>query len=123
MKPKSLAEMTVDELVERFAEIGVAQYKAIDDDNNAKFRKLYKQMDEVDHELRSRGRDARLALTRLYTYPNMQVRLAAAKWTVGVAPEAARRALEAIRDFKWPPQAMDAGMTIRNLDNGTFVPD
>jgi hypothetical protein len=123
MKLKSLSEMTVDELVERFAEIGVAQYKALDDENRRGFRKLYKQMDEVDHELRARGREARLALTRLFTYPNMQVRLAAAKWTLGVAPEAARQTIQAIADSKWPPQYLDAGMTLINLDNGTFVPD
>jgi len=123
MKRKSLTEMTVNELVDRFAEIGVAQYNALDDDDNAKFRKLYKQIDAVDHEIRARGREARLALTRLYTYPNMQVRLAAAKRTLGVAPGPARQTIQAIADSKWPPQYLDAGMTLWNLDNGTFVPD
>lgn len=123
MKRTSLADLTVDELVERFAEIGLAQDDAIEKDNNRKFRKLYKQMDEVDHELRSRGLEARLALQRLYDYPNMQVRLTAAIWSLGVAPVAARRVIQAIADSKWPPQALDAGMTLVNLDNDTFVPD
>lgn len=123
MKSKNLAELTVDELVERFADIGLAQYKALDNDEVRKFNKLYGQMDAVDNELRARGREARLALLELYTHPNMQVRLKAAVRTLGVAPEAARSVIQAIADSKWPPQYLDAGMTLTNLDNGTFVPD
>jgi hypothetical protein len=123
MKRTELAKLTVDELVARFAEIGLAQDQAIEKDNNRKFRKLYNEMEEVDQELRSRGRDARLALMRLYDYPNMQVRLKAAIHTLGVAPGEARRLIQGIADSKWPPQALDAGMTIRNLDYGIFVPD
>lgn len=123
MKPKNLDEMTVDELIERFAEIGVAQYKALDDDDYAKFNRLYRQMDEVDRELRARGPEARLALLKLYTYPNMQVRLKAATRTLGVALGPARQVLQAIRDSKWPPQYLDAGMLLMSLDDGTFVPD
>lgn len=123
MKSKNLTEMTVDELVERFAEIGLAQYRALDEDDIKKYRKLYKQMDEVDHELRARGSDARLALMRLYSHPNMQVRLKAAVRTLGVAPGAARQVIQAIADSKWPPQYLDAGMILCGLDDGTFVPD
>lgn len=123
MKQRELSKMSVDELVERFAAIGVAQYTALDLDDRRGYRKLYAQMDAVDQELRSRGRDARLALLRLYDYPNMQVRLKAAKRTLGVAPEPARRLIQAIADSGWPPQALDAGMTIFNLDNGVFKPD
>jgi Domain of unknown function (DUF2019) len=123
MKSKKLIEMTVDELVERFAEIGLAEDRALDNDEYRKFNKLYGQIDEVDRELRARGREARLALTRLYTHPNMQVRLEAAKWSFALAPQAARQVIQAIADSKWPPQYLDAGMTLINLDNGTFVPD
>jgi hypothetical protein len=123
MKKIELSEMSVSDLVDRFAEIGCAQDKAIEQDDNARFNKLYKQMDAVDQELRARGREARLALIRLYDYPNMQVRLKAAIRTLGVAPEPARRLIQAIADSGWPPQALDAGMTIANLDNGVFKPD
>jgi hypothetical protein len=123
MKPTELSEMSVAGLVDRFAEIGIAQENAIEQDNNRGYRKLYAQMEAVDQELRSRGREARLALMRLYDYPNMQVRLQAATYTLGVAPEPARRLIQTIADSGWPPQALDAGMTIFNLDNGVFVPD
>ena len=53
----------------------------------------------------------------------MQVRVKAAIKTLGVAPEAARKVLEAIRASKWQPQAMDAGMILRGLDDGEYKPD
>jgi hypothetical protein len=45
-------------------------------------------MDDVDQELRRRGLKARLALLKLFDHSNMQVRLEAAKCSLGVAPEA-----------------------------------
>ena len=85
--------------------------------------KLYGQMKEVDTELRARGEDARRALLRLYSHPNMQVRLQAAKRTLAVAPDAARHVIEEIKKSQWFPQAGEAGMTLRNLASGVFKPD
>ena len=89
MRQINLKAMTVDQLVDRFAEIGIAQDTAELMGENSKFNKLYGQMKDVDTELRARGEEARRALLRLYSHPNMQVRLQAAKKTLGVAPEAA----------------------------------
>lgn len=122
MKRVRLDQLTDDALVERFAEIGVAQDDAIFHDQNAKFNRLYEQMDAVDRELRSRGRDARLALRKLYSHPNLQTRLQAAKFSLGVAPVEARRVIQQIYDWKIYPQAGDAGMCLSNLDDGTFKP-
>ncbi len=123
MKRVKLEEMTINELAERFAEIGIAQDQAELMGEIGKFNSLYRQMDETEKELRRRGREARLALLRLYDHPNMQVRLNAAKRTLGVAPEAARKVIQEIYDSKWYPQAGDAGMTLSNLDRGVFKPD
>jgi hypothetical protein len=130
MKNANLKSMTVDQLVARFAEIGVAQYRALDDHEdwiennpNLKFNRLFNQMNEVDLELRSRGREARLALQRLYVHPNIQVRLKAAKRTLAVAPDVARQVIETIADSQWYPQAGEAGMTLFALDDGIFKPD
>jgi len=123
MKPISLATMTVEQLIDRFAEIGIAQDQALFYDEHAKFIRLYGQMDAVDEELRARGRDARVALLDLYTHPNIQVRLKAAVRTLGVAPVEARRIIQEIKASEWMPQALDAGMTLRGLDDGTFKPD
>ena len=122
MKQK-LAAMTIDELIDRFAQIGIAQDQALISEEYRKFNRLYDQMDATEKELRTRGRDARLALLRLYDHGNLQVRLNAAKRTLGVAPKAARNAIEAISNSDIFPQAGDAGMTLRNLDAGIFRPD
>jgi len=46
----------------------------------------------------------------------------AADTLLAIWPDLARKALETVRESKIHPQAMDAGMTLRALDNGTFVP-
>jgi len=114
---------TVDQLVDRFAEIGVAQDRAELRGEISKFNKLYAEMKEVDIDLRARGERARRALLRLYGHPNMQVRLQAAKKTLAVAPHLARQVIESISESNWFPQAGEAGMTLRNLDSGIFKPD
>jgi hypothetical protein len=115
--------MTIDELVDRFAEIGIAQDEALFNSQRTKFNRLYKKMDLVDQELRTRGIDARRALMRLYCHPNFQVRLKAAKRTLAVAPVEARSVIQWIYDSKIYPQFGDAGMCLANLDDGTFKPD
>jgi hypothetical protein len=123
MKPVKLQELTINELVGRFVDLGIAQDKAELYGEISKYNRLFKEMTAVDEELRARGREARLALLTLYDHPNMQVRVKAAIKTLGVAPEAARKVLEAIRASKWQPQAMDAGMILRGLDDGEYKPD
>jgi hypothetical protein len=120
---RKLESMTIDELVDRFADIGIAEDEALLDDEVGKFNHLFDQMDAVDRELRARGEKARVALVRLFDHPNMQVRLEAAKWTLGVAPVEARQVIQMISDWKLQPYALDAGMTLRNLDSGVFKPD
>ncbi|MGB6175503.1 MAG: DUF2019 domain-containing protein [Methylocella sp.] len=120
---QTLEGLTVDQLVDRFAAIGVAQDQALLYDQHIKFRRLYGEMNEVDQELRRRGLEARLAMLRLYDHPNMQVRVKAAIRTLAVAPDAARKLLEEIRSSKWQPQAMDAGMILGGLDDGQYKPD
>ena len=123
MKGTKLHEMTVAQLVNRFAEIGVAQYDALLGGAVGEFNQLYRQMDGIDKELRVRGEKARLALLPLYEHPNIQVRLQAASFTLGIAPAAARKVIEAISKSEWYPQAGDAGMRLWSLDEGIFKPD
>jgi hypothetical protein len=123
VKRVKLEEMTVDELVDRFAEIGVAEDQALLCGEHKKFNRLFTQMNEVDQELRRRGLEARRALIQLFDHPNMQARLQAAKWSLGVAPDVARKVIEEIPASQWQPQAMEAGMTLWNLDEGIFKSD
>jgi hypothetical protein len=123
MKGVKLQELMIDELVKRFAELGIAQDNAELYGEIPKYNRLFKEMEAVDQELRARGRVARLALLRLFNHSNMQVRVQAAIDSLGVAPESARKVLEAIRASKWQPQAMAAGMILRGLDSGQYKPD
>lgn len=122
MIPGTLHELSIDQLVERFAEIALAQDKALLMDEIATFNRLFNQMDAIKTELKSRAGDQRRALLGLYHHPNAQVRLKAAVATLAVAPKSARRKLQEIQDSHEYPQAGDAGMTLVNLDRGIFKP-
>jgi hypothetical protein len=122
MKRAKLADMTTASLVERFAQIGVAQDQALLGGEITKFNRLFDRMSDVSNELKRRQGDQRLALMVLYNYPNIQVRLKAAKHTLAVAPIEARQQIEAIAASNWMPQAGDAGMSLWNLDRGVYKP-
>ncbi len=77
---------------------------------------------EVSNELKGHRGDQRRALTTLYDHPNMQAQLQAAKLTLAVAPDEARRKIESIASSGWLPQSGDAGMCLFNLDRGIFKP-
>jgi len=122
MKRLRLETMTVEALVAHFAELGVLQHQAELLGDDSAFNRLYDKIDRVKTELKNRDGDRRSALLQLYDHPNMQVRLNAAKWTLAVAPEAAREALEAIAASHQYPQAGDAGMSLFAIDEGIFKP-
>ncbi len=114
--------MSVQELVENFAAIAVAQDAALLDSDNIKFSRLFRQMEEVSAELKTRSGDQRRALLALYDHPNAQVRLKAADATLAVTPEAARGKLKEIAESHEFPQAGDAGMSLWALDQGISKP-
>jgi hypothetical protein len=122
MKQLQLKTLTVAQLVERFAQNGAAQDQAIWDEDNKKYARLFWQMDEIKSELKCRSGDQRRALLGLYSHPNIQVKLMAAKATLAVAPQEARKVIEAIADSRQLPQAGDAGMCLLMLERGEFVP-
>lgn len=122
MTRRSLSGVPTPELVELFAEIGVAQDQAILFEETAKFNRLFGKMSAVSDELRQRHGDQRAALTALYDHPNAQVRLQAAMVTLAVAPVAARAVIENLARSRTFPQAGDAGMTLDALDRGDFKP-
>jgi hypothetical protein len=117
-----IGRMSIDELVNRFAEIAIAQNSALLHDERRRFKRLFQEMNDVDDELKRRGSAARLELTRLYQHPNLQVRVKAAKRTLAVAPDDARKVLEALQASGEQPQALEAGMSLHNLDRGVFKP-
>jgi len=114
--------MTVNELVERFATIGIEQDRAQRAGDIRKYSRLCVKMKAIDDELKNRPGDQRRALLPLYHHSNFQVRLMAAKLTLAVEPEAARRMLQLIHERRHQPQSGDAGMCLSLLDRGAFVP-
>ena len=122
MRKSVVRNLSVEELVNRFIELGLAQDKALLHDEIAEFSRLFDKMQNVVHELKSREGDQRRALLSLYDHPNLQVRLKAVKNSLAVAPEEGRRTLQAIADSREYPQAGEAGMSLRNLDRGIFKP-
>jgi hypothetical protein len=112
---------SVQELVERFVSIGLAQYDAAYVADTRKYNFLFGKMVDVLDELKRREGDQRRALLPLLDHPNPQVRMRAAHAVLSISPALARKAFESVRDSQIFPQAMDAGMTLRALDNGTYI--
>lgn len=122
MKPKAIDQMTVSELVEKFAEVAVAQDEAELRGQMTKYNRFFKQMMDVEAQLRGRDGDQRLKLVRLFDHPNLHVRVQAAMLTLAVAPIEARAQLEALAASDRLPYSADAGMCLWNLDRGVFKP-
>jgi hypothetical protein len=122
MKSKDLHAWSIDQLVSYFAELSIEQDTALLRNDIKKVNRLFDQLEEAEHVLKTRDGDQRRALLGLYDHPNMNARVNAAKATLAVAPKAARTLLEDISKSKWQPQAGDAGMCLTALDRGIFKP-
>ena len=122
MTRTELRDISTEDLVDLFLRIALDQDNAIRRDDNAAFNRLFDQMDAVKEELKKRPGDQRRALMRLYTHPNVQVRLKSAIATLAIVPEKARSLLQVIADSRDYPQAGDAGMTLYSLEQGIFKP-
>ena len=122
MTNQKLKEMSVGKLVERFVAIAIDQDKASFEENNAKFNRLFSQMEAVRSELKIRPGDQRKALLALLNHPNLQVRLKAAITTLAVAPGPSRQVLQTIASSNRLPQAANARLILNGLNDGSFVP-
>jgi hypothetical protein len=116
MSRRNLEDMTLQELVDLFAQNGIEQDDVISRGQVSKFKKIFGVMAAIDAELTRRGPQARMALAALYVHPNMQVRLQAALVAANVDPIGVRPVLEAIAKSVRMPQAADAREALRNLN-------
>jgi len=123
MSPADLSGQTVTQLVEQFRVLALAKSQAIDEGNNAKYNRLYWELEAIEKALKAREGDQRRALVPLYDDPNPQVRLDAAMATLVVFPIESRAALQMIIDRNEFPQAGDAGFTLLYLKEGRFTPE
>jgi len=121
-KRVQLRNMTAEELVERYVAISLEQYEASEEDEISRLNRLYGLWRAVAAELKGREGDQRRALLPLFAHRNLKVRLNAAEDTLAIAPDAAQRALETIRDSHWMPYAGTAESRLRGLDEGRFKP-
>ena len=118
----STRQASVQELVERFVSIGLAQYEALYVVDVGRFNRLYREMEDVRNELKRREGDQRRALLALLEHPNLQVRMKAANSVLAISPQLARKALESVRDSGILPQSADAARMLDAVQNGSFVP-
>ncbi len=123
MTSRPLSSLDIEQIIHEYVRLSEQQDEAQLDDDHGRYNKIYAKLDLIDKELRSRGMTARLALARLFDHKNLQVRVNAATDLLGVVPNEARPVLERIRQSRQGPQCLDAGMTLRNVDNGVFKPD
>ena len=122
MKQSELASKSIDQLVDTFVSMALAQDYAELSDDLAKYNRLYDEMDTVRQELKSRAGDGRRALLPLLNHRNAQVRLKAAISTLALEPEASREALQKLADSNEFPQAARASGMLEALDEGRYVP-
>src|SRR5882757_5288587 len=108
MMSPTLESMTVNQLVDRFVAICLAQDQALLEEEYEQFTRLFERMEVVKLELKARPDDQRKALLSLYDHPNAQVRVKAAKATLAIAPQEARRALERLSKSQEYPQSAEA---------------
>ena len=115
-------KMTTEQLVEHFVAIALDQDKAMQFEENAKYNRLFGEMNAVIVELKQRAGDQRHALIPLLKHTNPQVRLKAAIATLALAPDAARNVLQAIDRWNEYPQAPYARGMLMALDDGSYTP-
>ena len=123
MNETNFGSKTTKELVERFCEIALAQFQTHFLENAAdEYNRLYKELLQIEYELKSRPGDQRSFLTVLYQHENSEVRLKAAFATHIVDPEGSWAVLEALDKWDVPPPAALARRRMRALKDGTYKP-
>ena len=123
MRPVQRQGPTVDQLAERFAQLACDMGAAVLDSETRRFNRMFPKMQAIDRELRSRGREARMALSPLLEHEDRFVRYYAAKYLLGLVPDRARHVIEEIAKFRFDALSGDAGMCLRALDEGIFRRD
>ena len=117
-----LNNLTINELVARFVSLSERQYPLLLNDEIKKYNRLFDKQTEIDKELRRRGIEARLELTKLFNHPNIQVRMNAARHSMGVAREPALNVLRQITQEDFGPFRLHAGMAVALIEDGTVTP-
>jgi hypothetical protein len=123
MNTERFEKLTTEQLVVEFSHVASDRGAAILDLETHRANKMFDKMQAIDRVLRSRGQDARLALSPLLDDKERSVRYYAAKYLLGLLPDQTRRVIEEIARPRFDPICTDAGMCLYALDEGIFTPD
>ena len=123
MKRMPVSDMSQEQLVEQVIAVAVEQAKAEFWDDTPAYNRLFKKMEKIEQELKSRAGDGRHALIALLDDENSYIRLKAAFATLALSPEAARAVLEQLSIRNRPPGATQARSMLRSLEIGRYVPE
>ena len=122
MRQIDLETVAVEDLVALFTDVAVKQNTALEAIRSAEYNRLYRLMERIEAQLRSREGDQRCALLPLYRHLNPTVRFKAAMATFVFAPREAREVLQSIKDRKEFPIAMHASQMLSAIDEGRYIP-
>lgn len=122
MKGRKFDDQTDEDLVDLFSEWAKARGKAVIDCDAPAANRGYWKLDAVEKELHARGPLAHRKLLGLLGHSELLVRYYAAKRLLALEPGRARSIIEDVKAGPFDSLALDAGMTLRMLDDGTFKP-
>lgn len=118
MKPLSLSEMTVDELVRAYEDVVLKQDESFKNERLSLFKQQYWERDAISNELRSREGDQRERLAALFKSKKSWVRICVAQDTFALDEERARMHIQYIIDHAWDPYRGEARSVLGAWDRG-----
>lgn len=120
---QKLKTMTGDEILEYFIELSKKRTEADNYMDIYTYNKIFRILQQIEKELKSRPGDQRSILIPLIFYPNLQVRLNASLATLAITPDALMmlRAIAAL-DVAWEPEQIEALHSVEAIDEGRYIP-
>lgn len=122
MKRIKISEQCREALIEAFVESSLAQDRAELYGEISMYNRLFKKIQAITEELKSRAGDERRFLLPLLGHNNGQVRLNATHAILAIAPEAGRESLRQIAMTAPIPHNQNAKATLRHLTSGFYKP-
>ena len=123
MNSSDLRSATVQQLVDFFCDIALAQFETrFEDEGVPEYNRLYKELLAIEAELKSRPGDQRHALVPLHKHENSEVKLKAAIATYAVDPGGSWAVFEWLDKWDVPPPAALARGMMRAIREGTYKP-
>ncbi|WP_341988978.1 DUF2019 domain-containing protein [Azorhizobium sp. AG788] len=122
-RKEKIKKMTNENIIEYFIALSKKRTEADSYMDIYTYNKIYKILQVIEKELKSRPGDQRSILIPLIFHPNLQVRLNASLATLAVTPDALMmlRAIAAL-DVAWEPEQIEALHSVEAIDEGRYIP-